>query len=384
MDSISNRNNVLLFSALSVLALLRIGMVAGFLMDMPHIEHSGWQFHCGGGDQALYFNMAKSFADLHPIHEKYPIGFPLLLAPLVSMYNAHVWQDLIKPVMVIHTMLAILSIYLVGYITRMVTRKISVSIICALAWILVPYVLCYFSGFFNAPWLRNTYVSYTMWFAMLSEPSTTFFLLLNIYLYFKSLEKESLPWLAGIIAGITISIRIASAIYVLIFAAGYMLRRKYRDAVLFIAVISIILIPQLAYNLHFNHGLFTFGYTTIDATAIGREVLFSFAFTLSFINFILSFINYLVSMHPFVFCSLLAFALIAPVTIFYAFRTARYQWGVLLGLVAIHILFYSAWWAFVNDFIRYVMPIIPVVIIISGGVIVGLQEWLRPRYVRKH
>jgi hypothetical protein len=371
MRSEKKRSARLLFCALSVLALLRLGMVAGFRYDIPHIEHSGWQFHCGGGDQILYFNMAKSFAALNPVHEKYPLGFPLLLTPLVIMCNAQVWQDLIKPVMAFHTLLALISIYLVGYIARMVTRKTAAGIFCALVWTIAPYLIYYCAGFFNTAWLRNTYVSYMMWFAMLSEPSTTFFLLLNIYLYFKSLEKENLSWLAGIAAGITISIRITSAIYVLIFAAGYVLRRKYRDAVLFIAVITTLLIPQFAYNLHFNRGLFTFGYTTIDTTTQGREVLFSFAFTRSFID-------YLLYKHPVVFYPLLAFSVIALATIFYAFRATRFQWGVLTGLTAIHILFYSTWWAFILDFIRYVLPVVPVVIIIAGGFIAGLQKLLQP------
>ena len=377
MHSVKSENKRLLFYALSVLALLRLGMAAGFLADIPPVEHSGWQFHCGGGDQILYFNMAKSFAAFSPIHEKYPIGFPLLLTPLVIMCNAQVWQDLIKPVMVFHTGLALISIYLVGSIASMVTRKTAVSILCALVWTITPYLIYFFAGFFNAAWLRNTYVSYTMWFAMLSEPSTTFFLLLNIYLYFKSLEKERLAWLAGLVAGMTISIRITSAIYVLVFAGGYALRRKYRAAVLFIAVLTISLIPQFLYNLHFNHGLFTFGYSTVDATTRGREVLFSFAFTRSFIE-------YLAYKHPLLFYPLLACAVIAAVTLFYAFRAERFQWGILTGLALIHIMFYSTYWAFISDFIRYVLPIVPVVIIISGGFIAGLYEQLRPWYIRKH
>jgi hypothetical protein len=371
MRSLKNRSSRQLFYALSLLALLRLGMAAGFLADIPPVEHSGWQFHCGGGDQILYFNMAKSFAAGNPIHEKYPIGFPLLLAPLVTMCNAQVWQDLIKPVMVFHTGLALISIYLVGYIASMITRKTAVSILCALVWTITPYLIYFFAGFFNAPWLRNTYVSYAMWFAMLSEPSTTLFLLLNIYLYFKSLEKESLTWLAGLAAGITISIRITSAIYVLIFAGGYVLRRKYRAAVLFIAVITMSLIPQFLYNLYFNHGLFTFGYSTVDATTRGREVLFSLAFTRSFIE-------YLAYKHPLLFYPLLAGAVSAAATLFYAFRAERFQWGILTGLALIHIMFYSTYWAFISDFIRYVLPIIPIVIIIAGGFIAGLQKWLQP------
>jgi len=39
----------------------------------------------------------------------------------------------------------------------------------------------------------------------------------------------------------------------------------------FIAVITISLVPQFLYNLHFNHGFLTFGHATVNATAQGRN-----------------------------------------------------------------------------------------------------------------
>ena len=117
------------------------------------------------------------------------------------------------------------------------------------------------AGFFNTQWMRNTYVSYAMWFAMLSDPSTAFFLLLNVYVYFLSLKKDHGASLAGIIAGITASIRVTSFMYAAVFAFGYLLNRRYRSALIFILAIAITLIPQFVYNVYFNDGLFTYGYT---------------------------------------------------------------------------------------------------------------------------
>jgi hypothetical protein len=357
----------LLRYALTVLAAVRILMVAGFVADRPPIQHTGWQFHCGGGDQILYFNMAKSFAALSPIKEKYPIGFPLLLTPIVLLFKPAVWQDLVLPVVIFQTLLALISIYLVGYITKALTNSTSLSILSALMWTLFPYLIYFFAGFFNTAWLRNTYVSYAMWFAMLSEPATAFFLLLNVYVYILSLKKNQWALPSGIIAGITASIRVTSFMYAAVFALGYLLNRRYRSAVVFIMAIAITLIPQFVYNFYFNEGLFVYGYTQ---EVERREILFS-------VQYARDFMVYLLSTHQVVFGICLVSALVVPISVLYTFQWQRRQWALVLTLVYVHVIVYSAWWAFTSDFIRYVLPIVPLAIISAAGLIGALQIYAR-------
>ena len=363
MTPVIKTTDNLLLCALTALVVLRILMVAGFVADIPPVQHTGWQFHCGGGDQILYFNMAQSFAALSPIKEKYPVGFPLLLTPLVLFFKPAVWQDLVMPVVMFHTMLALISIYLVGYITKALTKSTSLSILSALLWTLLPYLIYFLAGFFNAAWLRNTYVSYAMWFAMLSDPSTAFFLLLNVYVYFLSLKKDRGASLAGIIAGITASIRVTSFMYAAVFAFGYLLNRRYRSALIFIMAIAITLIPQFVYNVYFNDGLFTYGYTQ---EVERRELFFS-------VQYAADFMVYLFSKHQVIFWMCLVFAMVVPIGVRYAFHAERRQWAILLALVYVHVVVYSAWWAFTSDFIRYVLPVVPLGIISAVGLIGALQ-----------
>ena len=363
----------LLRYALTVLAAARILMVAGFVADRPPIQHTGWQFHCGGGDQILYFNMAKSFAAFSPIEEKYPIGFPLLLTPIVLLFKPAIWQDLVLPVVMFQTLLALISIYLVGYITKALSKSTSLSILSALMWTLFPYLIYFFAGFFNAAWLRNTYVSYAMWFAMLSEPATAFFLLLNVYVYILSLKKNQWALPSGIIAGITASIRVTSFMYAAVFALGYLLNRRYRSAVVFIMAIVITLIPQFVYNLYFNEGLFVYGYTQ---EAERKEILFS-------VQYAWDFVVYLLSTHQVVFGICLVSALVVPISVLYAFQAQRRQWAIMLTLVYVHVIVYSTWWAFISDFIRYVLPIVPLGIISAAGFLGVLQRYARTVLVHK-
>jgi hypothetical protein len=140
-----------------------------------------------------------------------------------------------------------------------------------------------FAGFFDTQWLRNTYVSYLMWFAPLSEPATTFFLLTALYCYLLSLEDKRFVWFAAIAAGFGMCIRVPSAIYCIVFAAGYVLSRRSRDALVFAAVAGVMFIPQLIYNSEYYDGMFSSGYSP---EAARRGALYSFAYTEQFFSYL--------------------------------------------------------------------------------------------------
>ena len=368
MTPVIKTTDNLLRYALTALVVLRILMVAGFVADIPPVQHTGWQFHCGGGDQILYFNMAQSFAALSPIKEKYPVGFPLLLTPLVLFFKPAVWQDLVMPVVMFHTMLALLSIYLVGYITKALTKSTSLSILSALVWTITPYAIYALAAFFNAQWMRNTYVSYYMWFSMLSEPTATFFLLLSLYCYLLSSEKKHLVWLVGIATGMCIVIRIPGVFYALVLASGYMLSSRHRDLALFSACVLFMVAPQVMYNSIFYNNPLMSGY----AHAPGQPAIhYSFAYTKTFVM-------YMISQHPRILYFLLLGALTVPAAILYVYRRTVYCWIVLISIVCIHSVFYSTWWGFATDFIRFLMPVVPLVIIIAAGFTGALKKCLMP------
>jgi len=76
-------------------------------------------------------------------------------------------------------------------------------------------------------------------------------------------------------------------------------------------------------------------------------------------------------------------AIVLPVSVLYTFQAQRLQWAVVLALVYVHVFVYSTWWAFVSDFIRYVLPIVPLGIISAAGVIGALQIYARTVPVHK-
>jgi hypothetical protein len=64
-----------------------------------------------------------------------------------------------------------------------------------------------------------------------------------------------------------------------------------------------------------------------------------------------------------------------PLSVWYTFKGLRHQWMVLIGVLFLHILFYTGWWAFIDDFIRFTLPVMPIAIIIGAGFIAVLQKW---------
>lgn len=83
-------------------------MVLLSMQDIPHtgVKEGGWWFY-HGGDEKIYFNVAKSIADLNLIAEPpyFPIGFSLFLAPFIYFAGATQITDILKPVFIIHAFL---------------------------------------------------------------------------------------------------------------------------------------------------------------------------------------------------------------------------------------------------------------------------------------
>jgi hypothetical protein len=62
----------------------------------------------------------------------------------------------------------------------------------------------------------------------------------------------------------------------------------------------------------------------------------------------------------------------------YKNKSEVHCWVVLISIVCIHVSFYSTWWGFLSDFIRFLMPVVPIVIIIAVGLIGALPKCAKP------
>ncbi len=238
---------------LVILILIRVAMVVALISGIPETPyHDGWYLH-HGGDQEQYFKTANSILKLNPTSSTATLGFPLLLVPFVYIFNAATWKDILIPVVIFHAFLMFnLSTILLALITRKISKSNVVAIVAATLWTFSPYLLFLSMG----PCIRDglsiggLMLTKQMWTQILSDPPSTFFVLLGIYLFLISLEREDFKFTVGsaLIIGFAALIRIGNALLFGILITTYLFKKQWRLALCFGVFIFIAFMPQFLYN----------------------------------------------------------------------------------------------------------------------------------------
>jgi len=347
--------NKKLWYGLAAIGLLRICMVAGFLRGIPPLIHEGWKFH-QGGDQIEYFAIARSLAALQPIAAQfYPVGFPLLLAPFIVLLRPDSWLDLIMPIVIFHTALAIGCIFTVGYLAYKLAENAWVALCSAALWALHPYGLYAMLALHpQAATVKSSYVSHAMWFPMLSDPGSAFFLLVGLLLFYLSSKQEHYSCGAGLAIGIALLMRIPNVIAAGILAGGYLVKKRYSSLIKFSCCGLLMLIPQGMYNFYAHKNIADVGYA---ARREVKQVLFS-------ADYLLSYGKALFEMYPRSALCVLMSGLIIALSVVVFREKKRFQWIIVIMFILCYVVFYGTWWAFQYFPYRFLIPIVPLLIIL--------------------
>ena len=348
--------NKKLWYGLAAIGLLRICMVAGFLRGIPPLIHEGWKFH-QGGDQIEYFAIARSLATLQPIAAQfYPVGFPLLLAPFILLLRPDSWIDLIMPIVIFHTALAIGCIFIVGYLAYKLAENAWVALCSAALWALHPYGLYAVLALHpQAATVQSSYVSHAMWFPMLSDPGGAFFLLLGLLLFYLPSKQEHYSYGAGIAIGIAMLMRMPNGIAAGILAGGYLIKKRYSALINFSWCVLLMLIPQGVYNFYAHKNIVDVGYA---ARREVKQVLFS-------ANYLFSYGKALFEMSPRLALLFLMSGLIIAMSVVVCREKKRFEWVIVIIFILSYGVFYGTWWAFQYFPYRFLIPIVPLLIILG-------------------
>ena len=117
-------------------------MVFLLMQDVPHtgVTMDGWWFK-HGGDERVYFDLAKSISRLNPQKSIATLGFPLFLAPFIYFTGATQVEDILKPVFIVHAFLLFsLSIVLTALIAKKIFQNRIIGSICAGIFTFHPYI----------------------------------------------------------------------------------------------------------------------------------------------------------------------------------------------------------------------------------------------------
>jgi hypothetical protein len=298
--------------------------------------------------------MAKSFLQLEPIKHFLPVGFPLFLMPVVAFFQAAAWEDIALPVLLLHTALACLSVFLIGSLTMLLTGKLSSAVAAALLWTVHPYLMyAVFGLHVNAADLRTVYVDHAMWFPVMSDPSSVFWVLLAVFLFFKSLAQPRHILTAGLCMGIALLVRLPNVVVAGVLVAGYLVQKKITAALIFGIGVLTLFFPQLVYNYYCSGSLFDFGYTARLA-ADGHRITVVFG-----IENLTAYVKLLTEKYPVLSLLLLACSVAVPLCVIRWSNGRRFAWTMITLLVFSYLLFYSVWWGFKYFPYRFLMPLMP-------------------------
>lgn len=338
------------WSIIGILILIRTIMVFALINGVPETPwHHGWYLY-HGGDQIEYFRLAYSIALFNPVSSQYPMGLPLLLVPLIYLFNATTFQDILAPGVILHSVVLFnLSIILVALITKTLFKNKLIAIISAILWTILPYLV---------------YLTLIIINPIMADPPSVFFILLSVYLYLLSKKKkEAYPIMTGISVGFSMLIRLTNMIMPIFFVFAYIYHKKYKYALYFAIATLLVFSPQLIYNYYFYNMSPTFGY--------GQTQIISFndssTSSIIKIEFFYKFLNQILKDK---YLPLLAIGLFFLILSFISSYKKNLKSTIFLSLwILTYTIFYSFSAFGFLDPIRYLMPIYPAVIILISSLI---------------
>lgn len=343
-------------------------------------NYAGGYFYLEDEDE--YFKLAFSLAQFKPVDSHRTLGFPILLLPFIWLTKISNFEHLFLPVGIFHgCVLAPISIILVALIAKRLTKNWKVALFSATLWTFFPYLVYIFvhtNTFFckDVPAMR---MAHQMWIQALSDPPSTFLVLLAMYTFLISLDKKDsrYPFLTGIFFGLATLLRPLNVGLAILFLLFYLYKKRLKNVFLFIGSSFFVILPQFIYNWYFYGSPIKF--TTAFAIERSNAIEFSHligrpveAFSISNYCF---FIPQIILKFPPV---LLLFISLNFLVIIYAlfrlYRESTRAAVILILWILPYFLTYGSSYDLYNSILHFLMPIIPALIIIIS---IALRRFLK-------
>jgi hypothetical protein len=353
---------------LLIFILIRCILVIILINGLPQLKwHEGFRFH-QGGDQVIYFEIAKGISLAKLGEWKYPLGYPLLLSIFTFIFKAKTWEDILIPVIILQGFVfASLSIILIYLITYKLTRNIGVSLFSAGLWTVFPYIL-YFSLFIHpkAIILQSAHLPGQLWLQISSEPLSLTLTLLFLFIVLVSIEKRNIIYviLMGVLIGYLVLTRYTNIVFLSMILV-LLIRRRFNHALITLCIFLVIFSPQLVYNWVIFGSPFTTGYE-LDRVELFKKtfgVVYSSYFSL---NAPVVFIKQVIGKRPLLVIPAVLLVLIMSIGWWFIYKKTKIKAFVLLLWILSYFIFNLFCVAFRTDPIRYLSPLYPAIIILAS------------------
>ncbi|KKP92333.1 MAG: Polysaccharide deacetylase family protein [Parcubacteria group bacterium GW2011_GWA2_36_10] len=234
-----NKNWLLAISSLILVRLLILFLAKN---NFPYLgENNSFLFFGFSGDELDYFKGAQSLLSWHFVENLFPIGFSLLLAPLVCLWHAKDIMDIILPVAIINNIFFVVSVCLVYILAKDFLHNKKKALGIASLFVIYPYFFYYLFHFFaqDSVVINNFKISrfgQLMYFYAISDPFSTILMLsaLLLFLKFYKNTKISFAFMLGILVGLATLTRLQNFIIIPVYLGIFSYFKQYKNISYFI------------------------------------------------------------------------------------------------------------------------------------------------------
>lgn len=357
---------------LILLILLRWGIALLFWLNILPLELRYGAYLHHGGDQSFMFRLAYTLFKGKSHATVIGIGQPLIMLPWVALIRPHYYEQIVIPLVIINGFIfAAMSIWSTGQIAYNLLRNTHAALWSALLWTITP-LISYFIFFWHSDFvnLRSVMVPKLGWLQGLADPPAIASTLLGAALLTacKDAGKSVTFWkmvAVGAVLSVAIMFRIHMA-FMVGFLLVYLLIAHGFRAFLVVCLSGLITyIPQALYNQTHFHLPFTSGYITLTSKPDLQQYLAHVLTNLPFHpqNLVDTF-GYFIGARSWL---LIPLIIVAGIIAYTAYQTWReFDWQTVALLIVaplVYLLPILMSWPFRDDPVRFIMPILPFLII---------------------
>ncbi len=363
----------LFFFLLIIVILIRFFCLFLALNDIPptnigQLQEKWWAGQ--GGDSYSYFKSAKSLLANDFLPGAHPIGFSLLLAPFIVLFQADSIDEIAKAVNIFQgVFLYSLAVILIYFLAKSVLVKKYKALIISALFLIYPYLFYYFFHFFakdNALIARFTVRRFKqlMFLGVFSDALSMVLMLASLLLLLKILkdkrDKILSALLLGIISSWAVVTRLPNAVIIPFYSLILWIFVRFKKAFYFLLGAAPLILWQLYINWRANDSVSkaTYGLEKVDIDTQEIIPMISWQYPLRLITYPLEY-------SPLLLLVMLFCLLIIGIGIYRAIKGSKTVGGIVLtGYLFFNVFFISFLEpTFRNP--RYFLPAIPIIFIFA-------------------
>ena len=320
-------------------------------------------------NEAEYFNIAQGLINGKAIKTIRTIGLPLFFIPFIQLFRAVDIKQILVPVSLFNSLILYnISIILVALIALRLTNSLKIAIFTATSWTFFPwlvYLLVKVKPEYDYAGLSLGRLICQMFIYPPSDAISAFIVLLIVFLSIVFLEdkKTIFSFILGISFAISVLFRPQNIALLLLIASVFIKIKKLKSIFIFVITTLVIFIPQFIYNLAISGSIFNiktvFDFENLTAREIGYPLPFYSVRSIPYI---------LVSIHQrhtlYIVTSLGLISIVIVATLIDLYYKSRISFYLLISWILPYIIIYSLYNGTDHNILRFMMPIIPALLII--------------------